>query len=105
MEGPKNLHTGGETIQTSNLPPSSPSSHPTPGLAPWLIVQVQAMEREFLRRGANLEVVKYGGEALHAFTRPEKTGQADKDAGLSYCEHADEDSWRRVVTLLREELG
>ena len=63
------------------------------------------MEAEFLRRGANLEVVRYGGEALHAFTRPEKTDQADKDAGLSYCKHADEDSWRRVVDLLREELS
>lgn len=62
------------------------------------------MEEEFARRGANVEIVRYGGEALHAFTRPEKTGQADKDAGLQYCKHADEDSWRRVVALLREEL-
>lgn len=85
-------------------------SHPIPShpiLYFWLCSstnQLQAMEAEFLRRGANLEVVRYGGEALHAFTRPEKTGQADKDAGLSYCKHADEDSWRRVVDLLREEL-
>ncbi len=62
------------------------------------------MESEFLRRGANLEIVRYGGEAMHAFTRPEKTGKADRDSGLSYCRHADEDSWRRVVELLREEL-
>lgn len=63
------------------------------------------MELEFLRRGANLEIVRYGGEALHAFTRPEKTHHTDKHAGLSYCKHADEDSWRRVVGLLREELS
>eukprot|EP00903_Cladosiphon_okamuranus_P008390 g8066.t1 len=67
--------------------------------------QVQAMETEFLRRGANLEIVRYSGEALHAFTRPEKTLKADKDAGLCYCKHADKDSWRRVVDLLREELS
>lgn len=63
------------------------------------------MEAELSRRGAHLEVVRYGGDALHAFTRPEKTLQSDKDAGLSYCKHADEDSWRRVVDLLREELS
>ncbi|CAN0325770.1 unnamed protein product [Ectocarpus fasciculatus] len=67
--------------------------------------QVRAMEEEFSRRGARLEVVRYGGGAMHAFTRPEKTGRADRDAGLSYCEHADEDSWRRVVELLREEFA
>lgn len=63
------------------------------------------MEEEFVRRGARLEVVRYGGNARHAFTRPEKTGQADRDAGLSYDEHADADSWRRVVDLLRDEFG
>lgn len=63
------------------------------------------METEFLRREANLEIVRYGAEALHAFTRPEKILKADKDAGLYYCKHADEDSWRRVVELLREELS
>lgn len=62
------------------------------------------MEEEFARFGADVEIVRYGGEALHAFTRPEKTEQADRDAGLSYCKLADEDSWRRVVALLEEEL-
>ncbi|CAM9189312.1 unnamed protein product [Ectocarpus sp. 8 AP-2014] len=67
--------------------------------------QVRAMEEEFSRRGGRLEIVRYGGGAMHAFTRPEKTSQADRDAGLSYCEHAEEDSWRRVVELLREEFA
>lgn len=67
--------------------------------------QVQAMEEEFAGRGANLEVVRYGGTALHAFTRPEKTGTGDRDAGLSYDADADADSWRRVVDMLRDELG
>lgn len=63
------------------------------------------MEQEFTRRGANLEIVRYGGSARHAFTRPEKTGQAERDAGFSYDEHADVDSWRRVVDLLRDEFS
>lgn len=69
------------------------------------MLQVQAFEEEFEKLGANLEVVKYGGHAQHAFTRPEKTGQADRDAGLSFDAHADADSWRRVVALLREEFS
>lgn len=63
------------------------------------------MEEEFARREAKLEVVRYGGNARHAFTRPEKTRISDREAGLSYDEHADTDSWRRVTDLLREELA
>ncbi|CAM9520296.1 unnamed protein product [Scytosiphon promiscuus] len=66
--------------------------------------QVHAFEEEFRKRGADLEIVEYGGDAQHAFTRPEKTTSADREAGLSYCRHADHDSWRRVVDLLRAEL-
>lgn len=62
------------------------------------------MEEEFARRGANLEVVRYGGNARHAFTRPEKTSPVDRKAGLSYDEQADADSWRRVSDMLRQEL-
>lgn len=96
--------------QQVTIPPylTPPHRSPFPPLPSLLISclnnQVQAMEEEFERQGVTVEVVRYGGEALHAFTRPEKTDQADRDAGLSYCKHADEDSWRRVVALLREEL-
>lgn len=63
------------------------------------------MREEFQTRGSRPEVVTYGGKARHAFTRPEKIEDADKEAGLFYDEHADQDSWRRVKDVLRKELG
>lgn len=64
------------------------------------------MEEEFsLRKDANLEIVHYGGIARHAFTRPEKTAQSERDHGLSYDEHADANSWQRVLDMLRDEIG
>lgn len=63
------------------------------------------MKAEFMGRGANLEVVIYKGKARHAFTRPEKIEAADIESGFHYDEDADEDSWRRITDMLREELA
>lgn len=102
--------TGSQQMNTHSTHPTEPPP-PTPSHPPIsshvmfdFANQVQAMEEDFARFGASVEVVRYGGEAKHAFTRPEKTEQEDRDAGLSYCKHADDDSWRRVVALLEEEL-
>ena len=66
--------------------------------------QEKAFRNDMYRREAPLEFVRYQ-EALHAFSRPEKTSPADIEAGFGYNYNIDRDSWYRMKQFLMKVFG
>jgi dienelactone hydrolase len=64
--------------------------------------QVDAFQKEMADAGAKLEVVTYPN-AKHSFTNPD----ADKTGvdGLAYNQEADEKSWAKLLTFLKDVFG
>ncbi|MEZ4286954.1 MAG: dienelactone hydrolase family protein [Polyangiales bacterium] len=64
--------------------------------------QVQAFEKEMNAAGVDYELVSYPG-VKHGFTNPLATQRGIKyQMPLAYDEHADKDSWSRLITLLAD---
>jgi dienelactone hydrolase len=64
-----------------------------------------AFFKEMEDRNANYEVDVFGSDVLHAFTRPEKSLQSDRENGLQYNEEISDRCWSRTIKFLSEGLG
>ena len=62
--------------------------------------QLVAFQDNMRLRGANYEMITFPG-AKHAFTRPEKTLEADVAAGLAYNDAACARTWDAIRTRLQ----
>lgn len=67
--------------------------------------QVEAFRQDMDRAGARLTLVSYPG-VKHSFTNPEADRLAARfGLPLAYDQAADQDSWARTATLLKEVFG
>lgn len=82
-------------------PPSSARILCLHGAADPFVPDVAAFEQDMKRRGLSYELVAFDN-CVHAFTRPDKTSESDREAGLFFDGDAAETSYEKTMALLEE---